>query len=134
MNATATRLRTALTERLLILDGAMGTALQAHHLDEDAYRGQRFSGHPQALAGDHDLLCVTQPDIVRSVHEAYLEAGAESIDTNTFAATSIAPADYGLSEHPFEMNVRAAQPAKEAAASCSTCGRRRFVAGASGPA
>jgi len=133
MNPVEEELIHRMDRRIVLLDGAMGTLIQTKKPGEADFRGERFRDHPGDLGGNNDLLSLTQPDLIRSLHEAYLEAGAEIIETNTFAATSIAQADYGLSEHAFEMNVRAAQLAKEAAASFSTGGRRRFVAGAIGP-
>ncbi|MGZ9277306.1 MAG: homocysteine S-methyltransferase family protein, partial [Candidatus Limnocylindrales bacterium] len=90
------RLAALLRERILVLDGAMGTMLQAHDFDEAAYRGDRFRDHPWDLRGDNDLLSLTQPAAVRAVHAAYLDAGADIISTNTFTAMRIAQADYGL--------------------------------------
>ncbi|MCA9705799.1 MAG: homocysteine S-methyltransferase family protein, partial [Myxococcales bacterium] len=125
----------ALRERILFLDGAMGTALQAYQLDESAYRGDRFAGHERDLRGNHDVLVLTRPDVVRQVHDAYLEAGADIIETNTFSATSIAQADYGLQAHVRAINVEAARLARAAADAhtARTPERPRFVAGAVGP-
>ena len=86
----------ALSERILILDGAMGTQVQALGLDEAAFRGERFRDHPQLLQGDNDLLCLTQPDAVREIHARYVAAGADVIETNSFNATAISQSDYGL--------------------------------------
>ena len=83
-------------ERILVMDGAMGTMVQSYGLSEADFRGERFAGHPRDLRGDNDLLALTRPDIVRAIHDAYLEAGADIVETNTFTATSIAQADYGL--------------------------------------
>jgi 5-methyltetrahydrofolate--homocysteine methyltransferase len=88
-----------------VLDGAMGTMLQAHALDEAAFRGSRFAAHPRDLRGDNDLLCLTQPDIVRGVHAAYLAAGADIVETNTFGANRVSQADYGLGDVAREINV-----------------------------
>ncbi len=125
----------ALRERILFLDGAMGTALQAYQLDEDAYRGERFATHDKDLKGNHDVLVLTRPDVVRQVHDAYLEAGADIIETNTFSGTSIAQADYGLQPHVREIHVAAAELARAAADAWTARHpeRPRFVAGAVGP-
>ncbi|MCA9649727.1 MAG: methionine synthase [Myxococcales bacterium] len=130
-----TYLRAALRERILFLDGAMGTALQAYQLQEDAYRGERFAEHPKDLKGNHDVLVLTRPEVVREVHDAYLAAGADIIETNTFSGTRIAQADYGLEPHVREMNVAAARLAREVADewTARTPERPRFVAGAVGP-
>jgi len=133
MNPVEEQLVDLMDRRIVILDGAMGTLIQTKKPSEADFRGDRFTDHPSELAGNNDLLAMTRPELIRSLHEAYLEGGADLIETNTFASTSIAQADYGLSEHAFEMNVRSAQVAKEAAAKFSTSSRPRFVAGAIGP-
>jgi 5-methyltetrahydrofolate--homocysteine methyltransferase len=125
-----------LAERILVLDGAMGTLLQAHAFDEAGYRGDRFRDHPRDLRGNNDLLVLTQPDVVRAAHAAYLDAGADIIETNSFTSTRIAQADYALGpEVVREMNVAAARLAREAAdaAEAAEPDRPRFVAGALGP-
>ncbi len=130
------RLLELLGERILVLDGAMGTMLQAHAFDEAAFRGERFRDHPSDLRGDSDLLCLTQPDAVAAVHTAYLAAGADVLSTNSFTATSIAQADYGLDSATVrEMNVAAARLARDAAdaAEHAEPDRPRFVAGSLGP-
>ncbi len=114
-------------ERILVLDGAWGVLLQSRGLTEADFRGERFRDHPRELLNDPDLLNLTQPEIVRGVHEAYFEAGADIATTNTFTATSIAQADYGLEDAVHEMNVAGARLAREAA------GPDRFVAGSVGP-
>ncbi len=124
-----------LRERILIMDGATGTALQGYELTEDDFRGARFVDHPMPLQGANDLLCLTRPELVAEVHERYLEAGADLIETNTFSATYISLADYGLQEHVFELNVAAARIAR---AACDKFtfrdpSRPRFVLGALGP-
>ncbi|MGE3632804.1 MAG: homocysteine S-methyltransferase family protein, partial [Sandaracinaceae bacterium] len=119
--------------RVLILDGAMGTLIQTREPTEADFRADRFRDHAIDLKGNNDLLCLTQPDLIRSLHEEYFAAGADLVETNTFAATRIAQADYALGDLAYELNVRAAQLAKEAAAKHSTGGRRRYVAGAIGP-
>src|SRR5690606_23470549 len=125
----------AAQERILILDGAMGTMLQRYKLDEAAYRGERFRDHDRDLKGDNDLLALTQPEIVEAVHDAYLAAGADIIDTNTFHSTSMAQADYGMESLVRELNVAAARIARRAADrwTAKTPDRPRFVAGAIGP-
>jgi len=128
-------LRRLLQERILVVDGASGTLLQSYHLDEAGFRGERFAGHDHPLQGDNDLLCLTRPDIVRAVHDAYLQAGADLIETNSFTATSIAQADYGLSDLAYEINLEAARLARAAcdAAESADPTHPRFVAGSLGP-
>jgi 5-methyltetrahydrofolate--homocysteine methyltransferase len=122
-------------ERILILDGAMGTMIQRYKLDEAGYRGARFKDHPRDLRGNNDLLVLTQPKIISEIHNAYLEAGADIIETNTFNAQAISQADYGLEGLAYEMNVAAAKIAREAADAWTkkTPDKPRFVAGAIGP-
>lgn len=122
-------------QRILILDGAMGTMIQRHKLNEAGYRGERFKDHQRDLKGNNDLLVLSQPDIIRDIHSAYFEAGADLIETNTFNAQSISQADYGLEDYSYEMNVAAAKLAREAADIWTekTPDRPRFVAGAIGP-
>ncbi len=123
-----------LRERIVILDGAMGTNIQSYRLDEAAYRGERFANHRIDLKGNNDLLCLTRPQVVEEVHEAFLTAGADLIETNTFNATSLSQSDYGLETLAYELNVAAAGCARRAAARVQAAdGRRRFVAGAVGP-
>ncbi|MBV9832307.1 MAG: methionine synthase, partial [Marmoricola sp.] len=121
-----------LGERVLVLDGAMGTLIQGHGLGEDDYRGTTYAD-THDLKGDSDVLSVTQPDIIRDIHARYLEAGADIVCTNTFTATSISQADYGLAEHCYEINRQAAVLAREAADAASTPERPRYVAGSLGP-
>ena len=85
-----------MAERIVVIDGAMGTMLQAHRFEEADFRGERFRDHPKDLKGNSDLLCLTQPDAIEAIHRKYLEAGADIVETNTFTATSISQADYGL--------------------------------------
>jgi 5-methyltetrahydrofolate--homocysteine methyltransferase len=129
------RLPELLSQRILLLDGAMGTMLQRHALGEAEFRGARFERHGHELAGNNDLLTLTQPGIVSGIHHAFLEAGADIIETNTFSSTAIAQRDYGLEPLAYELNLAAAQLACDAAAHWSrrTPDRRRFVAGAIGP-
>jgi 5-methyltetrahydrofolate--homocysteine methyltransferase len=125
-----------LRERILVLDGAMGTMIQAHHLDEAAYRGERFAAYdeyPGGLAGDNDLLTLSNPEVIRSIHRSYLDAGADIICTNTFNGTGISQADYGLEDLCYELNVAAAALAREAADEFAAVDRPRFVAGSLGP-
>jgi 5-methyltetrahydrofolate--homocysteine methyltransferase len=129
-------LKQQLQERILILDGAMGSMLQLYQLGEADFRGQRFADWPRDLQGNNDLLCLTQPDIVRAIHTAYLEAGADVIETNTFNANAISQADYGTEGLDFEINRMAARLACEARDAYEAKvgdGRPRFVAGAIGP-
>jgi 5-methyltetrahydrofolate--homocysteine methyltransferase len=122
-----------LRERIVIIDGAMGTMIQQQHLSEADFRGDRFAGHPIDLKGNNDLLVLTRPALIRQIHEQYLAAGADVIETNTFGATSIAQQDYGLGDIARELNVAAASLARQACDRYSTPGRQRFVAGALGP-
>ena len=115
MTNTFDRLAALLRERILFLDGAMGTMIQSYHLDEAGYRGQACAGHDHALKGNNDLLSLTQPALVREIHDAYLEAGADIIETNTFGATRIALADYGMADRALEMNRAAARLARQCA-------------------
>ena len=135
MDSTRSHLTQLARERILIMDGAMGTMLQGHHLTGADYAGARFRNHEIPLDGCHDLLCLTQPDIIRGVHEAYLEAGADLVSTNTFSATRIALADFGLSPLAYEINVAAARLARQAADAHTrrTPDRPRWVMGALGP-
>ena len=97
-----TDIRTLLEHRILIIDGAMGTMIQRYKLQEEDYRGERFSNWPSDVKGNNDLLCLTQPQIVREIHGHYLEAGADIIETNTFNANRISLADYGMQELAYE--------------------------------
>src|ERR1700704_1728961 len=99
----------AAKKRVLILDGAMGTMVQRHKLDEAAFRGSRFRNHPKDLQGNNDLLVLTQPDIIRGIHSQYLEAGADILETSTFNSTSIVQADYGLESIVTDLNAEAAR-------------------------
>ncbi len=128
-------LRKVAAERILILDGAMGTMIQRHKLSEADYRGERFKDWSRDLKGNNDLLVLTQPEIIRDIHEAYFEAGADIAETNTFNAQAISMADYGMESLSFEINVAAARLAREAADKFTslTPDKPRFVAGAVGP-
>ena len=125
----------SVNERILVLDGAMGTMLQAHGLEEEDFRGRRFARHRKDLRGDNDVLTLTRPDVVSAVHAAYLDAGADIIETNTFNATAISQVEYGLEDVVYEINREGARLAREAAdeATGRTPERPRFVAGALGP-
>ena len=122
-----------LKERIVVLDGAMGTMIQRHRLAEADYRGERFRDHAGSLKGNNELLQITRPDVIRSIHEAYLKAGADIVETNTFGATSVAQADYGLEGLAREMNVSAARLAREVCDTFTSADKPRFVAGALGP-
>jgi 5-methyltetrahydrofolate--homocysteine methyltransferase len=124
-----------LARRILVLDGAMGTMIQRHGLQEADFRGDRFRDHPRDLKGNNDLLALTRPDVIRAIHDEYLAAGSDIVETNTFNANAISQADYGLEDLVYELNVAAARIAKEAAAAwtAKTPDRPRFVAGAVGP-
>src|SRR5438876_1690772 len=131
----AEQLQQLLRERIVILDGAMGTMVQQHKLDEEAYRGERFKHSRRDLQGLHDLLCLTQPRLVEGIHKQYLEAGADLIETNTFNAQALSLADYGLESFAYEINAAAARCARRAAdvVMAANPGRVCFVAGAMGP-
>ena len=129
----AERLRALFDERIVVLDGAWGTMIQAAGLAPEDYRGERFAEHPKDLTGDPDVLALTRPDVVRGIHDAYLAAGADVTTTNTFTATSIGQADYGLEDAVREMNVAAARIARTACDAVETPVRPRFVAGSLGP-
>jgi 5-methyltetrahydrofolate--homocysteine methyltransferase len=133
---TAERLHALLATRILILDGAMGTMIQRHTLTEQEFRGERFRTHARDLKGNSDVLVLTRPDIIGAIHDQYLAAGADIIETNTFNATSVVQADYGLEALAYEINVAAARLARTATEAWSrqTPDRPRFVAGAMGPA
>lgn len=123
----------ALKKRILVLDGAMGTMIQTHKLQENDYRGTKFANWEKPLKGNNDLLSITQPAIIESIHADYLQAGADIISTNTFSSTRIAMADYGMESLSFELNRASAEIARGAADRFSTGDRPRFVAGALGP-
>jgi 5-methyltetrahydrofolate--homocysteine methyltransferase len=131
--ARAAALRRALEARILVLDGAMGTMIQRHALTEADFRGDRFAEHPQPLQGNNDFLVLTQPDVIRDIHTAYFDAGADLVETNTFNAQRISQEDYGTEDLVYELNVAAARLAREAADAATTPERPRFVAGAIGP-
>jgi len=123
------------SRRIVVLDGAMGTMLQRQKLQERDYRGERFANHPRDLRGDYDILVLTRPDLVEGVHEQYFEAGADIVETNTFNATAIAQADYGLESLVYEINAEASRLARRVADrwTARTPYKPRFVAGSIGP-
>ena len=118
-------------ERILVLDGAMGTMVQSYHLTENDFKGDRFKDHPKDLKGNNDLLCLTRPDVVGEIHKSYFDAGADIVETNTFNATAISQLDYAMGDLAYEMNFEAAKIAKSVAKSYTD--KPRFVAGAFGP-
>jgi 5-methyltetrahydrofolate--homocysteine methyltransferase len=128
-------LEEAASKRILIIDGAMGTMIQRHKLNEEHYRGERFADHSKDVQGNNDLLVLTQPQVIEEIHGEYLAAGADLIETNTFNAQRISLADYHMEELGYEMNVAAAKLARSAADawSAKTPDKPRFVAGAVGP-
>jgi 5-methyltetrahydrofolate--homocysteine methyltransferase len=134
MNYTrAQALPDILDRRIAILDGAMGTMIQRFRLGEAQYRGERFKSFARDVKGNNELLSLTQPSVIRDIHEGYLAAGADLIETNTFGGTSIAQADYGMSELAREMNLVSARLARAACDAYSSPDKPRFVAGALGP-
>src|SRR5690348_4646570 len=124
-----------LKDRILLLDGAMGTMIQARSLEEADFRGTRFAQHPRDLKGNNDLLTLTRPDVIGDIHRAYLEAGADILETNTFNSTSISQADYGMEQWVYELNLEGARLAKGLATEIGarTPEKPRFVAGVLGP-
>ncbi len=124
-----------LKERILVLDGAMGTMIQRHKLEEADFRGERFKDHGHPLKGNNDLLSITRPDIIKDIHAAYFEAGADIAETNTFSSTTIAQADYHLEEAVYDLNFQSAKIAKEVADDFTARepDKPRFVAGSIGP-
>ena len=133
-SAVELTLRRLASERILVLDGAMGTMIQALRLDEEGYRGARFDAWNREVRGNNDLLNLSRPDSVRAIHLAYFRAGADIVSTNTFSSTRVAQADYGMAEIAYELNAEGARLAREAARIAQDeDGRERFVAGAIGP-
>jgi 5-methyltetrahydrofolate--homocysteine methyltransferase len=126
-------LRQLLDQRILVLDGAMGTMIQRYRLDEAAYRGAPFANHHRDLKGANDILCLTRPAIIEEIHRQYLDAGADIIETNTFNAQAISLADYDLQSFAYDINLAAARLARKACDAASTPERPRFVAGSIGP-
>ncbi|MDE0842230.1 MAG: methionine synthase, partial [Porticoccaceae bacterium] len=132
-SSTLQRLKTAAQRKILLLDGAMGTMIQGYKLNETDFRGQYFANWPNDLNGNNDLLNLTQPGIISDIHTAYLSAGSDIIETNTFNATRISQTDYGLQEFSAEINLHAAQLARAACDAFTTTAHPRFVAGVLGP-
>lgn len=124
-----------LKNRILVLDGAMGTMIQRYHLTEEDFRKGRFEDHPSPLKGNNDLLVLTRPDVIREIHKAYLEAGADIIETNTFSGTTIAQADYKLESSVYDINYHGAKIAREVCDEFTAMNpeKPRFVAGSIGP-
>ena len=135
MESTRKKLEEALKERILVIDGAMGTMIQRHKPTEETYRGERFKNWHKDLKNNSDILNITQPQIIRGIHREYLEAGADIIETNTFASTSIPQSDYDLEPYVYEMALAGAKLAREAADEYTRKdpSKPRFVAGAIGP-
>lgn len=129
------KIQDILRERILVLDGAMGTMIQRHILEEADFRGERFKNHAYPLKGNNDLLSITRPDIIKDIHRQYLAAGADILETNTFSSTSIAQADYHLESLAYELNFESARIAKDVAVEFTRKdpAKPRFVAGAMGP-
>ena len=129
------RLPGLLAERILVLDGAMGTMIQEHHLDEAGYRGTRFADWPSDLKGNNDLLVLTRPEVIRGIHAEYLAAGADIIETNSFNSNAVSMADYGMAELACELSREAARVAREVAdeSEARDAARPRYVAGVLGP-
>ncbi|MEL6591995.1 MAG: homocysteine S-methyltransferase family protein, partial [Bacteroidota bacterium] len=129
------QLQALLAERILVMDGAMGTMIQRYKLQEDDYRGERFKDHPKPQKGNNDLLSLTRPDIIKAIHAQYLDAGSDIIETNTFSATRVAMGDYGMEDEVVNMNLASAQIAREVADEYTARNpeKPRFVAGAIGP-
>jgi len=123
----------ALKRRILVLDGAMGTMIQQHKPDEATYRGERFADYDRDVAGNSELLSLTQPDMIRAIHAAFAEAGADILCTNTFGANAISQADYGMQDLVREMNLESVRLAREAADAAATPEKPRWVAGGIGP-
>lgn len=127
-------LEATLKKRIMILDGGMGTMIQGYHLEEEDFRGEEFKNHPKTLKGNNDFLSLTKPHIIEEIHKAYLEAGSDIIETNTFSGTSIAQADYGTEYLVYRLNKSSAEIAKKAARDVTAAtGVKRYVAGALGP-
>jgi 5-methyltetrahydrofolate--homocysteine methyltransferase len=135
MSPTEQRLRELAANRILVIDGAMGTMIQRHKLTEADFRGERFRDWPRDVKGNNDLLSITRPDVIAGIHRAYLEAGADIVETNTFSSTVVAQADYGMQELAYELNLESARIARAVCdeVTARDPSRPRFVAGALGP-
>lgn len=130
---TLSEIRNLLRQRILVIDGAMGSLIQEYGLTEEDFRGSRFANHPMPIKGNNDVLVLTQPKVIEEIHERYLKAGADIIETNSFSGTRISQADYGLESAVYDMNVAAAQIARRIADRYSTAEKPRLVAGSMGP-
>ena len=130
-----TKIEHILAEKILVLDGAMGTMLQAYKFEEEDFRAERFKDHPSPLKGNNDLLSLTQPEAIKAVHRKYFEVGADIVETNTFSSTSIGMADYAMEDLVYELNVQSAKIAREVADEFTQANpnKPRFVAGSIGP-
>lgn len=124
-------IREVLKDRILVLDGAMGTMIQRHKLEEEDFRGERFKDSKSPLKGNNDILSITRPEIIKDIHRLYFDAGADIVETNTFSSTTIAQADYGLEHAAYDLNYESAKIAKEVADTYTD--KPRFVAGSLGP-
>ena len=133
MTSALQKLKTTLSQRIVLLDGAYGTVLQEQNLDEEAYRSGDLQDHATPLSGNYDVLCLTQPQIVADAHRRYLQAGADIIKTNSFGATAIAQTDYALQDRAVELNAAAASIARACVDEYSTDQWPRYVAGVLGP-
>ncbi len=135
MNNNKAIIEKILSERIMVIDGAMGTMIQTYKLTEEDYRGERFKDFPHSIKGNNDLLVLTRPDVVAAIHKEFLEAGADIIETNTFNAQAISLADYHMEDLVYEINLEAAKIAKQVAAEVTATNpdKPRFVAGAIGP-
>lgn len=135
MNSRITKLYEALDQRILVLDGAMGTMIQKYKLEEEDYRGERFKNWQHPVKGNNDLLSITRPEVIEAIHREYLEAGADIIETNTFSATTIAMADYHMQDLVSELNVESARIARKVCDEITAKNpeKPRFVAGSVGP-
>ena len=127
---TESYLKSILSERIMILDGAMGTVIQTYKLEEEDFRGDRFKDHEILLKGNNDLLSITRPDIIKDIHKGYLDSGADIIQTNTFSSTSIAMEDYALQDLVYELNFESAKIAREGTDKFTN---KKYVAGSIGP-
>lgn len=130
-----TKIEKILNERILVLDGAMGTMLQAYSFTEDDFRGTQFKDHPCPVQGNNDMLSITQPEAIKAVHQKYFDAGADIVETNTFSSTSIGMADYQMEDWVYELNFQSAKIAREVAdaSTAKDPNKPRFVAGSIGP-
>ena len=123
-----------LKERIVLIDGAMGTMIQRHDLEEEDYRGDEFKDYDKPVKGNNDMLSITQPDIIYDIHKQYFEAGSDIVETNTFSGTWVAQADYGMESYVYQINYDSASLAKRAAKDVSEAtGIPKYVAGAMGP-